>query len=119
MSEEFSKNFENITRNFEKNFEKMKSKFWRHFLDKKCIMFQLIRNSPFAPNRSSLLRLLIVSYLSLVYIRATARAISKETIFVDDSGGRLPIYTTEMVVTSSCMLSVLVISLIYFNTEIY
>ncbi len=32
------------------------------------------------------------SYLSLIYIRGTALAIHEETIFVDASGGRLPIY---------------------------
>ncbi len=60
MSEEISKNFENITKNLEENVEKT--------------------NPP------------IVSYLSLVYIRATPRAIREETIFVDASSGRLNIY---------------------------
>ncbi len=95
MFEEVLKNFENITRNFEENFEKIKSKFWRNFLDKKGIKSKLIRNSPFAPNRASLSRLPIASYLSLVYIRATARAIREETIFVDASSGRLPISTQK------------------------
>ncbi len=90
MSWEVSKNFENITRNSEENVEKTKSKFWR-----KCIKCKLIRNSPFASNRASLSRLPITSYLSLVYIRATAQAIREETIFVGASSGHLPIYTQK------------------------
>ncbi len=46
MSREVSKNFDNITRNFEENFEKMKSKFWRNFLDKKCIKSKLVPSPP-------------------------------------------------------------------------
>ncbi len=41
----------------------------------------------FAPTDRELLR--------LVYIRATTRAIREETIFVDASSGRLPIYTRK------------------------
>ncbi len=95
-SGEVSKNFENITRNFEENFEKTKSKFWKNFLGKKMYFkSKLIPNSPFAPNRASLSRLPIASYLTLVYIRATARAIREETIFADSSSGRLPIYAQK------------------------
>ncbi len=44
--------------------------------------------TPSSPQNSVLLLcLLIASYLSLVYIRATARAIREETIFVDASNG--------------------------------
>ncbi len=95
MSGEVSKNFENITRNFVENFEKTKSKFWWNFLDKKSIKSKLIQNSPFAPNRASLSRLPIASYLILVYIRTTAQAICEEKIFVYASSGRLPIYTQK------------------------
>ncbi len=95
MSGEVSKNFENIIRSCEENFEKMKSKFWRNFCIKKCIKSKLVCNFPFTPNRISLLRLPIASYLSLLYIRATARAICEETIFVDASGSRLSIYTLK------------------------
>ncbi len=120
MSRKVSKNFENITKYFEENFEKMKSKFWRNFLDKKCIKSNLIRNSPFATKRASPSRLPTASYLSLIYFRVTARAMHEATIFVDASSGRLPIYLhTKMVVNSNCVLSVLVISFSYFNTEIY
>ncbi len=52
----------------------------------------LIRNSPFAPNRTSLSHLLIASYVRLVYITAIAGAIREETIFIDASSGLLPIY---------------------------
>ncbi len=96
MPGEVLKNFENITRNFEENFEKKKkSKFWKIFWIKKCIKSKLIGNSPFIPNRASLSRLRIASYLCLVYIRATARAICEETIFVDAGSGRLRIYTQK------------------------
>ncbi len=88
MSREVSKNFENITRSCQENFEKMKSKVWRNFLDKK--KSKLKRNSPFVPKRASLSRLPIASYLSLVYIRVTVRAICEEIIFVDASSGRVP-----------------------------
>ncbi len=87
----FRKMKKKITRSLEENFEKTKSKFWRNFLDKKCIKFKLIRNAPFAPNRASLSHQPIASYWSLVYIRATARAICEETNFVDASSGCLPI----------------------------
>ncbi len=76
-----------------KIFKKQKVSFEEIFSIKKCIKSKLIRNFPFAPKRASLLHLPITSYLSLVYIRATARAIREETIFVDASSGRLPIYT--------------------------
>ncbi len=105
---------------------KNESKFWRNFLDKKCIKSRLIRNSLFAPNRAFLSHLPNTSYLNRIYIRAinriyiraNARAIREEIIFVDASSGRLSIYT-EMAVTSKCVLSVLVISFTYFNTETY
>ncbi len=93
MSGEVSKNFENITRNFEENFEKNKVKFEETFWIKECIKSRLLLNSPIASNRASLSCLPITSFLSLVYIRATARAIREETSFVDASSGRLPIYT--------------------------
>ncbi len=54
MSGEVSKNFEEI--------------FWI----KKYIKSKLIRNLPSAPNKASLSHLPIVSYSSLIYIRATA-----------------------------------------------
>ncbi len=92
MSGEVSKNFENIMRNSEENFEKLKVNFKEIFRIKKCIKSKLIRNSPFAPNRASLSRLPIASYLSLVYIRGTAQVICEETIFVNASSGRLLIY---------------------------
>ncbi len=69
-------------------------KFWNN-LEKLSIKSKFIRNSSFVPNRASLLRVQIANYLSLVYIRATARAIHEETIFVDASNGRLPIYTQK------------------------
>ncbi len=54
-----------------------------------------------------------------LHLRATARAIPEETIFVNTSSGRLTHLHTEMIVTSNCMLSVLIISFTYFNTGIY
>ncbi len=90
---EVLKNFENITRNFQENFEKTKSKFWRNFLDKKNVSNLSSYSTPpsLAPNRASFSRLPIANYLILVYIRAIARAICEETIFLDAGSGRLPI----------------------------
>ncbi len=94
MSGEVSKIFENITRNFEEIKKKQKLNF-EIFWIKKCFKSKLLRNPPLATNRASLSRLSIASYLSLVYIRAIARAIREETIFVDASSGRSPIYTQK------------------------
>ncbi len=80
-------------------------------MDKKCIKSKLIPTPPFFPNRASHSRLPLVSYLSLVYIKASARTIHDETIFVVASNGRLSLHT-EMVITSNYVLSVLVISFI-------
>ncbi len=75
--------------------KKQKVNFEEIFWIKKCIKSKLICDSPFAPNSASLSHLPIASYLSLVYIRAAARIIREETIFVDASRGCLPIYTQK------------------------
>ncbi len=75
--------------------KKSKVNFEEIFWIKKRIKSKLIRNSSLAPNMASFSRLPIASYLSLVYIRGNARAIRKETIFVDASSGLLPINTQK------------------------
>ncbi len=89
----------NILKKREVNFEEI---FW---------IKNVLSLSPYATpllpqNRALLLRLPIASYLSLIYITATAQAICEEIIFVDASSGRLPVYT-EMVVSSNCDLHII------------
>ncbi len=95
------------------NFEKMKNKFWKNFLDKKCIKSKRICNSTFAPNKSSLSRLSIASYMSLVYIRANCTSDSWKNNFCRSQQWSFTHLHTEMVVISNCVLSVLVISFIF------
>ncbi len=72
-----------------------KIKFEEIFWIKNCIMSNLILSSLFDLNVALLTHLPIASYLSLVYIRTTIRAIREETIFVYTSGDHLAIYTQK------------------------
>ncbi len=91
MSGEVSKNFKILRRTLRKILKKQKVNFEKNFWIKKCIKSKHIRNFPLAPNRATLSHPPIATYLSLVYITATARTIREETIFVDARNGRLPI----------------------------